>query len=190
MEVESEKSGEKTKGQSVVAKWPVRGSEWSAISDRSRKTCIPRQITLGAGVDDGVLIDGQEVEISVVSSGHLFQPFVAFVLVDQLAHVLDDELVALDVLHAAQAPAGSRFELRDLRVFASLEPLILTELVVVAVGAVALVEQQPIYAVVAGARVLGLAFADLLAGFAVHVHIRLLAFTVWLINLRGSEVRD
>lgn len=39
-------------------------------SDRSRKTCcIPRQITLGTGVIDRALIDDQEGEFSVVSSG-------------------------------------------------------------------------------------------------------------------------
>lgn len=153
------------------------------VSDRfAREIHIPRQITLRAGVDDRVLVDGQEVEISVVSGCHLFQSFVALVLVDQLAHVLDDELVFLDVLCAAQAPAGSRFELLDLCVLASLEPLILA-IGDVADGTVALVEQQSVYAVVAGARVFLLALADLLARFDVHLHIRLLDITVRLVDL-------
>jgi len=84
------------------------------------------QVALGAGVDYAVLLDGHEVEVvDVVVVGPLDAPL-ALLVVDELAHVLVDELACFDVLQGPQAAATAvaRLDHFLLRVLAPHEALI------------------------------------------------------------------
>jgi hypothetical protein len=64
----------------------------------------PSDATLLGGVDDGVLIDTEEVAASDTALHIFLLPHVCHLLSNNLSNVLDDHVVCRDVLHGVQAP--------------------------------------------------------------------------------------
>lgn len=106
------------------------------------------QVSGWSGVNDPVLIDGQEVEVGIVADSLVCQSSFTFFLVDDLAHVLDHELSLIYVLLRPQTPSPlHRIEGLGFDVLTFLESLIAALVTNFAVFAVAFVHHHPIQAV-------------------------------------------